>query len=357
MVEEVLETEVETEAEDIEPKLSIREAMEASAEELGTFDDEETGTTSLPKREDKPAPQKPVKQQISKAQKPTEEAKVSSEKPQDDIAPPQFWAAEDKAHFSTLSPEAKKAVLKYEQMRNQYVNRLGGEIANAKKEYAGIEEAFAPVKDQMARHGLTPASAAKRMMAWQTQIEKDPVPVLREFINSWGLKPEDLIQQDGEQVDPRLEELIQKQAQQDEIIRRLEQEKEDQLRGSLDQQVTFFKTEKDQNGNLKRPYVNFFEPQIAAVAKQLRSMYPQANNLQVLQASYDYVMQQHQQHIAPQAQPSVNPQQQQIQAIKEKTQKAKLAGSSISGSPGSGSVKAKPTSIRGHIEEAWNELA
>lgn len=70
------------------------------------------------------------------AEKQTSDEEEQEQEPGDPtIEPPSFWTAEERAAWSSLTPEAKKVVLAKETERDAYVSRMRNEAAEARKKY------------------------------------------------------------------------------------------------------------------------------------------------------------------------------------------------------------------------------
>lgn len=359
MTEELEGTEAETTEESAAPetRVSVRDALEIAAEEHGVEDEEDGRGDTKPvtaKPEKQNQPQKPQRQ-ISKGNIPQKATREIVQPKPESIPEPQTWSKEERAVFAQLPTEAQKAIVTREAQVLQAFRKIQSESEKLSARWREVNEAFEPQRDKLYAMGITEGNAVRRFLAWQNQMEKNPKEALSRFIASFGIKPEDLITHAQEQtqqqgyVDPRLDE-VQKSVQ--EMRQMFEQQQQHARIAPIAHDIQAFKTQRDENGNLLRPHVDRFEPQIAQAAAQLRQAYPQASNLQILDAAYRWVIEQMTGALAPPA-PQVQPQQLPT-AVQQKANAARRAAGSITSTPGVNQAvpKQKPKGIRHALELA-----
>lgn len=335
--------------------LSISEALDVAMETHGVADDDAIQVDSKP---DFTGGEKPAGS-TKPATTPSDDDSVEAQEPQAEtaevIGQPQWLTKEEKLHFAKAPPELKKVILANEQRAQEFVRRMQSETDRAANKYKELDEQFAPVRDRMYRQGISEGDAVRRFLTWQKNMEENPHETLREFIATFGLSPQDLVEQPQEQGnrDPRLDEVLRKQQELEAWKAQQEQAVTMQRNQAVMSDIARFKSETDANGNVLRPYVEFFEPQLAKVAEQLRQAYPAASNYEILDASYKYIMDQTNQHLI---QPHVSrAQSEEVTSIKQKAERARRAAGSISSTPGNGASTYKPKGIREALDAAFEQ--
>ena len=226
-----------------------------------------------------------------------------------------------------------------------------------KAEYAQIESALAPMTSRLQQNGVSKAEYVKNLVAADQLLQRDPVRGLTEIAALYGINLAAFMQQKTQQaptnhetqkkldenyLDPAIQPLASKiekleKAQQEEALRRrqIEQEK-------LVAEVNDFAS--------KQKYWSKIEQQIIPLVSALKKSNPRVSNQEILKEAYE---------IACFRNPEVKAQLQQeerakqVQQTNAKSQAAKRAGASVTGSP-SGKVQ---SSLDGRsIEEIMSKL-
>jgi hypothetical protein len=308
------------------------EDIKKVSSDLGSDAADETGKAKQPPKEVQPAKQ-PI--QVS------------------EDAPP-FWKAEDKVLWAKVSPEVRTALKKYEDMRNAAVARYKQAVNDKIAQWsdASWDEVFPPERVRALRlEQKTPASATKALWEWNDYLEEDPVGAIIELAKRYDLSPDDLTrdfdsapsaQQSAPLRDPRVDELIanqQQTAKQQEIA---------QLRAQLD----MFGSEKDASGKPLRPFWNDAKSYIKSILPLVYSENPYITDYEALHEAYNRAV-----YANPQVRTKLtSTTNTQVKFSDEKTQKAKEAAISLTGSS-SRTVEPPKTArtAREAIEMAWRE--
>jgi chromosome segregation ATPase len=322
-------------------KVDIRAALEAAAQEHGVEESDDSPEAQEPSADTK-TDTKP-KLDIGKAQVQTS--------PEAQLEPPQFWTKEEKALFAKAPKEVQQAVLKHENQRNAWANKVATEIQPLKQKYKEIEEAFAPVKRQLDLNHISEGEATKRILTWQQYLDNPEtrVQTFRDFLATYNLKPEDLVQQESEEgsaYDPRVDELQKRLDEYEQKHTQTIQAQEAAQQQAFASTVQAWKNQTGEDGQPLRPNVDLFMHQIAQVGEQLMQAYPDRHLNEILDSAYNYVM-----DIANKR--LVEPKLGQVQqANQQRVNAVKRAGSSVVSTPSVGTVQAKPKNMRDALETA-----
>jgi len=270
-----------------------------------------------------------VAKQAEPAQDTTEQPKTG-ETPQESIRPPASWSAQAKADFAALPPHIQKEVSK----REGDIDKGFRERAEQLKRYEPLESVIAPHRQKWAVAGVDEATAVKQLLAASDWLERDPQSALAHLARSYGVNIASLGQplaqsgggtgQPQAQPDPVANEI---QALRQEL-QALKQGKEQETQQTYVTQIEAFAAD---------PANLYFENVKPAMAKLLQS-----GLVETLPEAYERAIW---------ADPTIRPllmQQQAKPAIDpNRAVKAKLAGASVTGSPGN----APPPTSNGSIED------
>jgi hypothetical protein len=105
-------------------------------------------------------------------------------------APPTAWAKEAKAHFASLPPAVKQAVLKRESDIARGVEQL-------KSHYSEIDQALAPFAAAIRQHNAAPGAAISRLFQWHQYLQRDPMRGFAELAQTYGLTLQQLAEAAG----------------------------------------------------------------------------------------------------------------------------------------------------------------
>ena len=78
--------------------------------------------------------------------------------------------------------------------RSDYQRRVQ-EVEDLKKQTSGVFDAIKQYEDDYAKQGITISDVARRSIAWDRAMQKDPYATAVEWLNAYGLSVNDLIQQ------------------------------------------------------------------------------------------------------------------------------------------------------------------
>lgn len=262
------------------------------------------------------------------------------------IVPPADMSNEEKANWSKLPPEAQKYLSRraYEMRAN--FTRKAQEMGARERELGGILEAVAPVQDEFARNGISTADVVRRAIAWDKAFKSDPVQAARQYLDSYGIDPSELLNGEPVQNSPQpqlSQEEIKEQIRQEMIseFQRREQEVATHNNYNMVQQFLGSKPLFRDPGTAEQ-----IEAAMAPIVAGLRQSNPELPVLEILDRAYNYVTR---------GDPQFSSLQQKLDAkaeaerAKVEAEKAMQASRSISGGPGSGSPQRKIKSIRENL--------
>jgi hypothetical protein len=193
------------------------------------------------------------------------------------------------------------------------------------------------------------------MLAWQEVLEADPLAGAAQLLQTLGVDPRQLIQQQQQTgYSPEYNQLQQKIAQLENQLTEREQRAFQAQYQAVESEIERFATEVDVAGNPARPYFAHVSNIMQPIVERLRAQYPTASGTDILTRAYED---------ACYADPDVRDillkqtrereEAQQSAERREKAKSARKAGSSVSGAP-AGSIRQQPESLRDAIEAAWN---
>ncbi len=262
-------------------------------------------------------------------------------------APPVGWTADAKTEWSALSPAIKAAVLK----REAEISSGGRQWSEQKRHY---EETLAPVAAAASRRGIQPAEAIQRLMTAQDYLDRDPAAAITWLARSYGVdltvngqQPTGAPSADGSSRMDLGPVLMPIQQQLSAISARFAQEDRRQT------EVTQQNVERFAN-DPTHPHFDAVADEIMVWIPHVKAQNPYATPDQILQEAYDRAV-----HGNPTTRAALH--NEQLAAADRarratngaEVAKARLAASSVHGSP-SGMPAAGPRdTIREELEAAW----
>lgn len=261
----------------------------------------------------------------------------AGEAPQEPIAPPYSWSAEQKELFSQLPRQMQEYVSRREQERESLIGRKSQETTAIKQKYASVDRIVEQYGDTFRRANLDPMQGIENLVLAQQYLDKDPAGALQLMAQSYGL--------DLSQLASNTEQPVQQQAypqmhyltsELDSIRSKLaayEQDKQAQQQRAAVSEVESFANESDTSGKLMRPFIGDVHEQMMDEVRLIRSRNPEMPARQILQQAYETSCWKN-----PDVRARLIEQQRQPQAQAARVQQAKLAGSSVRGAPGASTL-------------------
>jgi len=206
------------------------------------------------------------------------EASASGQNPpaEVDLDPPADWDDEAKEKFKAAPSEWKPFLLERAKfLQGQHTRRM----QEVQRKYQDYDETIDPFLPQLQELGYTPGQAFKQLMTVQQMLDQNPEGTLRWLANSYGINlaspqqqvaPHQQIPQPVVQVLEReLAPIRQWISGQQRTIQEQQRATEEAQVQSLASELTAFGQEKDEAGNLKRPYFAEVIPAIQTHVAQL----------------------------------------------------------------------------------------
>ena len=281
--------------------------------------------------------------------------------PQEPAEFPQSWSAQDREVFKALPEPARNTILRREKELLADYTRKTGQAAQIMRRYAPIESVIAPHEESWRLSGHTPEQVLGQLVSAQKRLDSNPIEGISIIMQSYGVTPQDLIDQVGAgsaQNLPELHSVKEELRQLRETLSQRQQYEAQSQQQSRIEQVANFANEKDAQGNLLRPHFESVSPIVERLVGPLAKQQPGVPLPTILQQAYDQAV-----WANPQTRESLlqkereTKQQTQIEEQKRKAEQAKKAGVSINGTPGGGNTNgaAAPTgSVRDTILWAYN---
>lgn len=316
-------------------------------------------------------------------------------KPATGVEPPPMWSEADKTAFKALPAEAQEIVARRQREMEADYTRKTTEIAAFRRDFEPVRDMLAPHMDQIRQAGMTPATLIKN---WQTaELElaaggDRAIGLLRSVIQNYRLDPSAVARAIGVtpgqpaagvetppapngsspiQLPPELmseiQTLKQKQAAQDQYFAQQQQQQQRAAQDRVENTINEFRDAKDTSGKLLHPhYAEVEEDMIYLLtAERARGKEPDLSTLYSKAVLLNTSVQekvQAEKHAAEQAQRAADAEKAKAEA-RAKAERARRAGSSVTGAPGSGQArmiqasKEDSRSLREQLESAYQEVA
>jgi hypothetical protein len=273
------------------------------------------------------------------------------------ISPPVSWKGEAKLAFQSFPREAQEYIAEREAQRDNYLNRVGTEAAEARR-IAEEYQALLPPEDlqQLQLNQISPAQYFGQLIAADRYMREKPQEAVQWLIDRLGVDRNNLTegaspQSAGPSPTSALEHRLAN------IEQRLHQQPQpgaQQAQVEIEAAIEKFATATDDKGVPKYPYFNDLEMEMEPFVRNLRVSNPEMSHTEVLEAAYEKALW---------ANPTTRDAQlkRQESARKEKAKKkavkARKAGSSVNGSASPDIAPDIPTDLRGAVEHFWDKAS
>lgn len=343
--ESVEATEVEVERSSPEP-ISIREALQQRFKESDDAVDAETEVET----QDEPEQEKQATVQEVQAVQDTQE--------NPGLLPPADMRKEEKEAFLNPTP-ANAHILQGYLNRRAYETRADysrkmAEVEELRRNASGIYDTIKQYENDYAKQGISIGDIAKRSVAWDQSMRTAPVETALEWLQSYGLTPADLVQQNN-YGDPSQQMY---QPPQQNYLTREEAERiaEERTQAILQQQeqkaVEYYNQRVVQSFMNSKPVfkdpetASQIEADMAPVVKALTDTGRYGSPEEILETAYNYVINGNPTYSSLVSKMTAKPV---IKEQKAAVEKAKAASRSISGSPGSGTPRIEAKNLRDNL--------
>jgi hypothetical protein len=315
--------------------LSIRESLKQQLKEVK----EENET------------QKPAQDTAEEADTTPVESEPVVEQQKPLLAPPADMNAAEKDAF--LNPTSANAHIlqsylnrRAYETRSDYSRKMQ-EVEQLKKQTTGLYETIKQYEDEYAKDGISISDVARRSIAWDKAMQQNPVATALDWLDSYGVRPEDLYNyQPQQQQAPQY--LTREEAERiaEERYQSIQSEQQKKAIEYYNQQVvSSFMNNKPLFRDPET--ASQLEAEMAPVVQALNATGRYSSPEQVLETAYNYVVNGNPTFSGLAQKMVAKPVIEQQQAA---VQKAKQAAKSISGSAGSGSPRIVTKTLRDNLQ-------
>ena len=284
----------------------------------------------------------------------TESAVVQQSAPQTQeriaLAPPADMNAAEKDAF--LNPNTNNAHIlqsylnrRAYETRTQYDRKMQ-EVNQLREQNSRVYDVIKQYEDDYAKDGISVADVTRRSIAWDKAMQANPVQTAIEWLDAYGINPNDLVGQQEEYQQPA-EYLTREDAERiaEERYKAIQQDQEKKAVEYMNQRaVESFTSRKPLFRDPET--ASQLEAEMAPVVQALATTGRYSSTDEILETAYNYVVNGNPTFasLAQRLQTAPVIQQQQVA-----TQKAKAASKSISGSAGSGTPRIVTKDIRDNL--------
>lgn len=269
------------------------------------------------------------------------------------LAPPADMNAAEKEAF--LNPTAANAhVLQSYLNRRAYETRSDysrkmQEVEQLKRQTSALHDTIKQYEEEYARDGISIADVARRAVAWDKAMATNPVETALDWLQSYGISPEDLY--GYQQQAPQPEYLTREEAERiaEERYKAIQSEQQKSAVDYYNQQVV--QSFMNNKPLFRDPETaSQLEAEMAPVVQALTSTGRYSSPEQVLETAYNYVVNGNPTFSGLVQKMTAKPVIQQQQQVVEK---AKKAAKSISGSAGSGTPRVTSNNLRDNLRRRF----
>lgn len=269
--------------------------------------------------------------------------------------PPRSWNKKDRETWVDIPPSAQATILRRQEEVDAYLTQRSMQMAEKDKRYSALDEALASERERWALSGINEAQAVKQLITAHNFLERDPIAGIQWLANSYGIDLTNLAQQATTQprVDPQQQALMTEVQQLKAQIANRERQELEAHNQSIVSEVASFAQEMDGSGNLKHPDFETVRADMQPLVQFLTQQHPDARPRAILEEAYNR---------AVRANPVTWEKMQKAQAAarisqtQKTVERAKRAGSSVSGAPVGNPKSYVPDSIEDAVNQAGQEL-
>ena len=204
---------------------------------------------------------------------------------------PDHWTDADKEMFSKQTPEAREFLMRRHKEMEAGFTQKTQETAEFTKTYEPVAQVMAPFKEAMQQAGLTEGQVIQRWAAAENMLNTQPENAIKALAQTYKVDLVALAGSQGQGSDPyQMDNGSNENGQTNPVIEQLQQQVSTLSQSFLTQaqteavnKIEAFAKEADDQGNLKRPFFEELEGDIAQIAAVARSQGKPID----LQAFYD----------------------------------------------------------------------
>jgi hypothetical protein len=233
--------------------------------------------------------------------------------------------------------------------KTQYDRRMQ-EVNQLREQTKGYYDAIKQYEDEYAKAGISITDVTKRAIAWDKAMQSNPVETAREWLESYGLTMDELMQAPQQQQQANY--LTREEAE------RLAEDRYRALQGEQEKKALEYYNQQIVNSFMSaKPLfrdpetASQLEAEMAPVVQALNGTGRYSSAQEVLETAYNYVVNGNPTFSRLQSKITAGQVVQQQQAT---TQKAKQAAKSITGSAGSGTPRVQIKDIRDNLAKRFS---
>jgi len=216
------------------------------------------------------------------------------------VIPPASLTAEEKAQWKAWNKDVQRYIARREKERDSGLTRKMMELSQKGRYYDSFRKTVEPHLEHLQRAGVDPHVAYNRMLAWHNAMQQNPQQAAVQFLRSYGLTPNHLGQApQGGQPAPQMHqpqvppEVMQRLQRAEGILHRYQQTEVQRMYESADSEAKAWLDEKNEKGDLLRPYAKELQDEMAPVVAALKAASPKAQNASILNKAYRAVLDDH----------------------------------------------------------------
>lgn len=293
-------------------------------------------------------PSEPAKKEAAPESEDTsEEADLGS------IPMPRSWARDSKGAqaWEKVPRAVQETIAHREYQRDVATQKKLQEVTEKGRYYETIERAVQPYAQELALQGFKPEQVVEQALALYKMASTDKAAAARWFLNELNLSPDQLAANQP-QIDPNTRALYEKiNTIESQLQARLEADKASQA-SAVDREVESFASEVDEKGQPLFPHVDALAEEMSPHIVMLMKQNPGVPIRTILKASYER---------AYWANPDMRASEirriegQKQEAERARVEKARRAGSSVSGSPGGAIAAQAPSTVHDAVRQAFEQ--
>jgi hypothetical protein len=310
----------------------------------------ETLSKQLKQSAEKESVEEPVQEAQNDAS--DETASVQQEAPQIAYAPPADMNKAEKDAFLNPTPQNAHVLQSYlnrraYETRTQYDKKMQ-EVNQLRDQTSNVYNVIKEYEQDYARDGISVADVTRRSIAWDRAMQANPVQTAIEWLEAYGLSPQDLANQYSGQTSVETQNYLTRDEAEriaEDRFRAIQQEQEKKAVEYMNQRtVESFISRKPLFRDPET--ASQLESEMAPVVQALTGTGRYSSAEEILETAYNYVVNGNPTFsgLAQRLQAAPVIQQQQVAV-----EKAKKAAKSISGSAGSGTPRIVTKDIRDNL--------
>lgn len=298
--------------------------------------------------------QKAVEEAGNKNETESEEAPQVIEQTVEKIAfaPPADMNKTEKDAFLNPTPENAHVLQSYlnrraYETRTQYDKKMQ-EVNALRDKTANVYQAVKDFEDDYAKDGISIADLTRRSIAWDRAMANDPIQTAIEWLEAYGLNPQDLVPNGDYQTSFQPQNYLTK-----EDAERIAEERYKAIQADQEKKAVEYMNQRTVESFMSRKLLfrdpetaSQLETEMAPVVQALTSTGKYSSPDEILETAYNYVVNGNPTFAGLVQKLQATPVIQQQQVA---TEKAKKAAKSISGSAGSGTPRIVTKDIRDNL--------